>query len=122
MSFQTSRFLLATALLACLALAVPLSSSWAAQGRASAAVKTVGQFARLPAKRRRRFAIRYMTTHPVDPCTNATTSLSRHEARGIAPVIVKYLKPGPDPTDGSYIRARTPVGNGIRHVLANVGC
>lgn len=118
MSIPTSRLLFAATLSACLVLTAPPPSS-----RANFhAVKTVGQFARLPAKRRRRFAIHYMTTHPVDPCTNATTPLSRHEARGIAPVIVKYLKPGPDPTDGSYIRAHTPVGNGIRHVLANVGC
>jgi hypothetical protein len=117
-----SRPLLAAILSAYLVALVFSPSTQATQGRASTAVKTVGQFARLPAKQRRRFAIRFMTTHPVDPCTNATTPLSRHDARGIAPVIVKYLKPGPDPTDGSYIRARTPVGDGIRHVLANVGC
>jgi Ca2+-binding RTX toxin-like protein len=85
-------------------------------------VKTVGQFAHLPRRERRRFAIQFMTTHPVDPCTRPERPLSPQAARRIVGLLVRNLHPGRDRADGTYIRARTPVGNGIRHLLANVGC
>jgi hypothetical protein len=63
-----------------------------------------------------------MTTHPCDPCTGGKTALSKKTAQNVASAIVHGVKPGPDPADGTYVRARTPIGHGIRHILFNIGC
>jgi len=84
-------------------------------------VKTVGQFARLPRRERRQFAIRFMTTHPVDPCTRARTPLGRKRARKAAGIVVRSLRPGAL-VDGRHVQARTPIGTAIRRLLAARGC
>lgn len=83
---------------------------------------TVGQFHLLPWKQRRRFAFHFMTTHPVDPCDLGRSPLSRSAARNVLGPVVRLVKPGYDPADGGRIRAKAPVGYGIRRILANIGC
>lgn len=104
------------ALLVCGVLTVPTALA------ATPNPKTVAQFHRLPKTQRRQFAIEYMTTHGVDPCDQGESPLSREEARNIAYVIVNEVRPGPDAADGSFIKGSTPIGEGIRHILGNVGC
>lgn len=82
--------------------------------------KTVAEFHRLPKRERRSFALAFMTTHPVSPCRPGP--LSREEALNILRPVVEDVKPGYDAADGGSIPGDAPVGNGIRRILANIGC
>lgn len=85
----------------------------------TAAVRTFGQFARLPYGARVRFVVRYLTTHP-DRCYGGH-STPRRVAKNIAPAIAGF-RPGRDASDGSYIGGEVPVGRAIKHLEANIGC
>lgn len=63
-----------------------------------------------------------MTTHGVDPCDGGRSPLTREQTRNIATVVAEDVRPGPDAADGTYVRGRTPIGFGIRHLLGNIGC
>jgi hypothetical protein len=81
---------------------------------------TVAEFHRLSKKERRAFALDFMTKHSVSPCGGE--SLTRKEVLDVLPEIVRYVRPGRDPADGSYILPGTPIGEGIGHILGNLGC
>jgi hypothetical protein len=81
---------------------------------------TVAEFHRLSKKDRRAFALDFMPKHSVSPCGGR--SLTRKEVLDVLPEIVRYVRPGRDPADGSYISPGTPIGEGIGHILGNIGC
>jgi hypothetical protein len=84
--------------------------------------QTVADFHALPKKERRSFALDFMTTHKVDPCTEGRSTMSREEALGFLDLVVSTVRPGQDDADGGQVLADFPVGAGIRRALDDAGC
>jgi hypothetical protein len=84
--------------------------------------QTVADFHALPRKERRDFALNFMTTHKVDPCSEGTRPLSHEEALGFLNLVASTVRPGHDAADGGSMAADFPLGGAIRRVLADAGC
>ncbi len=84
--------------------------------------QTVANFHALPKKERRSFALDFMTTHKVDPCSEGKAPLGHEEALGFLNLVDSTVKPGHDALDGGSMPADFPVGGAIRRVLADAGC
>jgi hypothetical protein len=84
--------------------------------------QTVAQFHDLAKPARRTFALDFMTTERVDPCTNGKTPLGEEAAQDALGQVVALVKPGLTDNEGGPIPGDAPVGLGIRVVLEKDGC
>jgi hypothetical protein len=84
--------------------------------------QTVTQFHHLAKPARRTFALEFMTTERVNPCTDGKTPLSEEAARDALDQVVALVKPGLTDNQGGPIPGDAPVGLGIRVVLEKDGC
>lgn len=89
---------------------------------AAAEPQTVSQFHHLAAPARRTFALAFMTTERVDPCTDGRTPLGDKAAEEALDRVVALVKPGLTDGEGGAIPGDAPVGLGIRIVLERDGC
>lgn len=97
----------------------------ASEAQATEAVaepQTVAQFHHLAKPARRAFALDFMTTERVDPCTNGKTPLGEEAAQDALGQVVALVKPGLTDNEGGPIPGDAPVGLGIRVVLEKDGC
>jgi hypothetical protein len=99
-----------------------LNASKAQATEAVAEPQTVAQFHDLAKPSRRTFALHFMTTEPVDPCTGGKTPLGGEAARDALDHVVALVKPGLDDSEGRPIAGDAPVGLGIRAVLEKARC
>lgn len=84
--------------------------------------QTVAQFHHLAKPARRTFALEFMTTERVDPCTDGKTPLGKKAAQDALGQVVALVKPGLADNEGGPIPGDAPVGLGIRAVLEKAGC
>jgi hypothetical protein len=99
-----------------------LNAGKAKDTEASAAPQTVADFHRLPKAERRTFALHFMATEPLDPCTEGKTPLGNEAAEDALGQVVALVKPGLSDSEGRPIPGDAPVGLGIRAVLEKSGC
>jgi hypothetical protein len=84
--------------------------------------QTVAEFHRLPRAERRAFALEFMTTEPVDPCTKGKTPLDAEAAEDALGRVVEQVRPGLTESEGRPIPGDAPVGLGIRAALEKNAC
>jgi hypothetical protein len=84
--------------------------------------QTVAQFHHLAKPARRTFALHFMTTERVNPCTDGKTPLGGKAARDALGQVVAQVKPGLIDNESAPISGDAPVGLGIRVVLEKDGC
>jgi hypothetical protein len=84
--------------------------------------QTVAQFHDLAKPARRTFALHFMTTERVNPCTDGKTPLGEKAARDALGQVVAQVKPGLTDNESGPISGDAPVGLGIRVVLEKDGC
>jgi hypothetical protein len=89
---------------------------------AGAEPQTVAQFHHLEKPARRSFALHFMTTERVNPCTDGKTPLGGEAARDALGQVVAQVKPGLTDNESGPISGDAPVGLGIRVVLEKTGC
>ncbi|MCW2978812.1 MAG: hypothetical protein JWO14_539 [Solirubrobacterales bacterium] len=99
-----------------------LNAGKAKDTEAAAQPQTVADFHRLPKAERRAFALHFMTTQPVDPCTGGKTPLGGEAAQDALGDVVATVKPRLTDSEGRPITGDAPVGLGIRAVLEKAGC
>jgi hypothetical protein len=98
------------------------NASKAPATEAVAEPQTVAQFHHLAKPSRRTFALHFMTTEPVDPCTGGKTPLGNEAAEDALGQVVALVKPGLSDSEGRPIAGDAPVGLGIRAVLEKARC
>jgi hypothetical protein len=84
--------------------------------------QTVAQFHQLTKPERRTFALHFMTTERVDPCTDGKAPLGEKAARDALGQVAAQVKPGLTDNESGPISGDAPVGLGIRVVLEKAGC